>query len=84
VKDAIEVAAAGGHNILIFDIREPIPAGASDDVLRQLLLDVVARKPKKHDSIEEKPLVLSFALEIDAAAGVNLQLFRLGTVFLDK
>ena len=30
---------------LEFDIREPIPAGASDDVLRQLLLEVVARKP---------------------------------------
>jgi GTP 3',8-cyclase len=40
---------AMGHNILIFDIREPIRAGASDDVLRQLLLDVVARKPKEHD-----------------------------------
>ena len=36
-------------NYLEFDIREPIRAGASDDVLRQLLLDVVARKPKEHD-----------------------------------
>lgn len=34
---------------LEFDLREPLRAGASDDELRQLFLDVVARKPRQHD-----------------------------------
>ena len=36
-------------SFLEFDIREPLRAGASDDELRQIFLDVVARKPKQHD-----------------------------------
>ena len=36
-------------SFLEFDIREPLRAGASDDELRQVFLDVVARKPKQHD-----------------------------------
>ena len=37
----------GSH--LEFDLREPLRAGASDDELRQLFLEVVARKPRQHD-----------------------------------
>ena len=36
-------------SFLEFDIREPLRAGASDAELRQVFLDVVARKPKQHD-----------------------------------
>ena len=36
-------------SFLEFDIREPLRAGATDDELRQIFLDVVARKPKQHD-----------------------------------
>ncbi len=36
-------------SFLEFDIREPLRAGASDEELRQVFLDVVARKPKQHD-----------------------------------
>ena len=36
-------------SFLEFDIREPLRSGASDDELRQVFLDVVARKPKQHD-----------------------------------
>ena len=36
-------------SFLEFDIREPLRAGASDDELRQIFLDVVRRKPKQHD-----------------------------------
>ena len=36
-------------SFLEFDIREPLRAGATDDELRQVFLDVVARKPKQHD-----------------------------------
>src|ERR1700739_5061565 len=34
---------------LEFDIMKPLRAGASDDVLRQFLMDVVDRKPEQHD-----------------------------------
>ncbi len=34
---------------LEFDIKGPMRAGASDDELRSLFLDVVARKPEQHD-----------------------------------
>ena len=37
----------GSH--LEFDLLQPLRAGASDDDLRQLVLDVVARKPRQHD-----------------------------------
>ena len=37
----------GSH--LEFDLREPLRAGASDEDLRRLFLDVVARKPRQHD-----------------------------------
>src|SRR5215469_8329238 len=37
----------GSH--LEFDIKEPLRAGASDDELRRLFLDVVDRKPEQHD-----------------------------------
>lgn len=37
----------GSH--LEFDLREPLRAGATDDELRQMFLNVVARKPKEHD-----------------------------------
>lgn len=37
----------GSH--LEFDVREPLRAGASDAELRQIFLDVVARKPRQHD-----------------------------------
>jgi cyclic pyranopterin phosphate synthase len=37
----------GSH--LEFDIRAPLRAGASDEELRDLFLEVVARKPKQHD-----------------------------------
>ena len=37
----------GSH--LEFDIKEPLRAGASDDELRRLFLDVVDRKPQQHD-----------------------------------
>jgi cyclic pyranopterin phosphate synthase len=37
----------GSH--LEFDIREPLRGGATDEELRQLFLNVVARKPKEHD-----------------------------------
>ena len=36
-------------NFLEFDIREPLRTGATDDELRQVFLDVVARKPKQHE-----------------------------------
>ncbi len=36
-------------SFLEFDLREPLRAGASDEELRQIFLDVVARKPKQHD-----------------------------------
>ena len=36
-------------SFLEFDIREPLRAGASDEGLRQVFLDTVARKPKQHD-----------------------------------
>ncbi len=36
-------------SFLEFDIREPLRAGATDDELREVFLDVVARKPKQHD-----------------------------------
>lgn len=36
-------------SFLEFDIREPMRAGASDDELREVFLDVVARKPRQHD-----------------------------------
>ena len=36
-------------SFLEFDIREPLRAGASDEELRQVFFDVVARKPKQHD-----------------------------------
>ncbi len=36
-------------SFLEFDIREPLRSGASDAELRQVFLDVVARKPKQHD-----------------------------------
>ena len=36
-------------SFLEFDLREPLRAGATDDDLRQLFRDVVARKPKQHD-----------------------------------
>ncbi len=36
-------------SFLEFDLREPLRAGASDAELRQIFLDVVARKPKQHD-----------------------------------
>ncbi len=36
-------------SFLEFDIREPLRAGATDAELRQVFLDVVARKPKQHD-----------------------------------
>ena len=36
-------------SFLEFDIREPLRAGATDDELRQVFLDVVARKPQQHD-----------------------------------
>ena len=36
-------------SFLEFDIRAPLRAGASDEELRQVFLDVVARKPKQHD-----------------------------------
>ena len=36
-------------SFLEFDIREPLRAGASDEELRQVFLDVVARKPRQHD-----------------------------------
>ncbi len=36
-------------SFLEFDIRGPLRAGASDEELRQVFLDVVARKPKQHD-----------------------------------
>ena len=36
-------------SFLEFDIREPLRDGASDDELRQVFLDVVARKPRQHD-----------------------------------
>ena len=36
-------------SFLEFDIREPLRAGASDEELRQVFLNVVARKPKQHD-----------------------------------
>lgn len=34
---------------LEFDVLQPLRAGATDDELRELFLDVVARKPKEHD-----------------------------------
>ncbi|MFN2542481.1 MAG: GTP 3',8-cyclase MoaA [Chthoniobacterales bacterium] len=34
---------------LEFDIMKPLRAGASDDELRQFILDVVERKPEQHD-----------------------------------
>ena len=34
---------------LEFDVREPLRAGATDEELRELFLDVVARKPRQHD-----------------------------------
>jgi cyclic pyranopterin phosphate synthase len=37
----------GSH--LEFDLREPLRAGATDDELRAMFLNVVARKPKEHD-----------------------------------
>ncbi|MEO6845688.1 MAG: radical SAM protein, partial [Chthoniobacterales bacterium] len=37
----------GSH--LEFDLREPLRAGASDEELRAIFLNVVARKPKEHD-----------------------------------
>ncbi len=37
----------GSH--LEFDMREPLRAGASDEELRGLFLEVVARKPRQHD-----------------------------------
>ena len=37
----------GSH--LEFDLREPLRAGATDEELRQIFLDVVARKPRQHD-----------------------------------
>ncbi len=36
-------------SFLEFDIRGPLRAGADDDALRQVFLDVVGRKPKQHD-----------------------------------
>ncbi len=36
-------------SFLEFDIREPLRAGATDEELRRVFLDVVARKPKQHD-----------------------------------
>ncbi len=36
-------------SFLEFDIREPLRNGATDDELRQVFLDVVARKPRQHD-----------------------------------
>lgn len=36
-------------SFLEFDIREPLRSGASDEELRQIFLNVVARKPKQHD-----------------------------------
>ena len=36
-------------SFLEFDLREPLRAGANDAELRQIFLDVVARKPKQHD-----------------------------------
>ena len=36
-------------SFLEFDIREPLRSGATDDELRQVFLDVVARKPQQHD-----------------------------------
>ena len=36
-------------SFLEFDIREPLRAGASDDELRDVFLNTVARKPKQHD-----------------------------------
>lgn len=36
-------------SFLEFDIREPLRSGASDEELRQVFLDVVARKPRQHD-----------------------------------
>ena len=36
-------------SFLEFDIRGPLRAGATDDELRQVFIDVVARKPKQHD-----------------------------------
>ena len=36
-------------SFLEFDIREPLRAGATDDELRQVFLEAVARKPRQHD-----------------------------------
>jgi cyclic pyranopterin phosphate synthase len=34
---------------LEFDIKTPLRAGASDEELRQIFLEVVDRKPQEHD-----------------------------------
>ena len=36
-------------SFLEFDIRDPLRAGATDEELRQVFLNVVARKPRQHD-----------------------------------
>ena len=36
-------------SFLEFDIREPLRAGATDEELREVFRDVVARKPRQHD-----------------------------------